>query len=91
MNRPDPAAFERGIEDGLTDRERMVLDLVDAGADRATIAQRTGLKPHRVQSIKDTFADSGRDPWKDRDRLGSMMLSDAITRMLARRQPGASA
>lgn len=85
MNLPEQPPYERGTHDGLTHNERQVLDLHDAGLDARSIAKATGLDPKRVKSIKDTFADSGRDPWKDRDRTGSTMLGDAITRMLARR------
>lgn len=84
MSRAANLPFERGTEDGLTDKERQILNLADAGLDRKKIAELTGLKPHRVKSIQGTFADSGRDPWKDAAAIGTAMLGDAITRMLAR-------
>lgn len=84
MRRQENIAFERTIDDGLTDKERAVLTLADAGIDRAAIAQQTDLKPHRVANITRLYADSGRDAWKDSAVIGSRMLGDAITRMLTR-------
>jgi hypothetical protein len=84
----DHSDRERPVgSDGLTYKEREVLALTDAGMDRGQIAERTGLKPHRVQSIQHVYADSGRDAWKDSARNGSMMLAAAITQMQARRRP----
>jgi DNA-binding CsgD family transcriptional regulator len=72
--------------DALTDKERAVLQLTDAGVDRSEIADRTGLKPHRVRSIQNNYADNGRDSWKDSARIGSMMLAEAIGRMRSRQR-----
>lgn len=83
----DHSDRERPIaSDGLTDKERAVLQLTDAGVDRDEIAERTGLKLHRVASIQNNYADNGRDAWKDSARIGSMMLAEAITRMRSRRR-----
>lgn len=84
MSRAENIAFERTTDDGLTEKERAVLTLADAGIDRAEIAARTGLKPHRVANITGIYADSGRDAWKENAAQGSMMLGKAITHMLAR-------
>jgi DNA-binding CsgD family transcriptional regulator len=81
----DHSDRERPIaSDGLTDKERAVLQLTDAGIDRATIAERTGLKPHRVASIQGNYADNGRDAWKDSARNGTILLGRAIARMRSR-------
>src|SRR3546814_9192330 len=70
----DHSDRERPIaSDALTDKERAVLQLTDAGLDRSAIADRTGLKLHRVASIQNNYADNGRDAWKDSARIGSMM------------------
>lgn len=83
----DHSDRERPIaSDALTDKERAVLQLTDAGLDRGEIADRTGLKPHRVRSIQNNYADNGRDSWKDSARIGSMMLAEAIARMRSRRR-----
>ncbi|OHC96413.1 MAG: hypothetical protein A2792_00260 [Sphingomonadales bacterium RIFCSPHIGHO2_01_FULL_65_20] len=86
MSRAENIAFERTTDDGLTDKERAVLTLADDGIDRADIAERTGLKPHRVANITRLYADSGRDAWKESAAIGSAMLGEAINRVLARRQ-----
>src|SRR3546814_7307213 len=58
----DHSDRERPIaSDALTDKERAVLQLTDAGLDRSAIADRTGLKLHRVASIQNNYADNGRD------------------------------
>ena len=82
----DHSDRERPIaSDALTDKERAVLQLTDAGLDRVEIAQRTGLKIHRVASIQGNYADNGRDAWKDSARLGTMMLAEAIGHMQSRK------
>lgn len=79
------SGYERPIAcDSLTEKERAVLALTDAGLDRATIAERTDLKPHRVASIQAKYADNGHDAWKDSARNGSFLLGRAINRMRAR-------
>lgn len=81
----DHSDRERPIaSDALTDKERVVLQLTDAGLDREAIADHTGLKLHRVASIQGNYADNGRDAWKDSARLGTMMLAEAIVRMRSR-------
>lgn len=88
----DHSDRERPIaSDALTDKERAVLQLTDAGLDRSQIAERTGLKPHRVRSIQNNYADNGRDSWKDSARIGSMMLAEAIARMRSRQRFAGSA
>jgi len=78
----DHSDRERPIaSDGLTQKERAVLQLTDAGVDRNTIADNTGLALHRVRSIQHNYADNGRDAWKDSARNGSILLARAINRM----------
>ena len=86
-NIQDHSDRERPVaSNGLTAKERAVLQLTDAGVGRGEIAERTGLKLHRVQSIQNNYADNGRDTWKDSARIGSMMLAEAIVRMRSRRR-----
>lgn len=81
----DHSRRERPIaNDALTDTEREVLRLSDAGMDRDHIAHLTGSKPSHVAAIQTKYADSGRDAWKESARAGTMMLAAAIQRMRAR-------
>lgn len=81
-NIQDHSDRERPIgSDGLTQKEREVLRLADAGLPREEIATRTNLKPHRVASIQGNYADNGRDAWKDNAREGSILLARAIDSM----------
>ncbi len=82
----DHSDRERPIaHDGLTQTEREVLRLTDAGMPREEIAARTNLKPHRVASIQRNYADNGRDAWKDSARNSSFLLARAINSMRLRR------
>src|SRR3546814_11373059 len=74
----DHSDRERPIaSDALTDKERAVLQLTDAGLDRSAIADRTGLKLHRVASLLHNYAYHRRHPCQACPRIRSIQLGCA--------------